>query len=640
MREKRQGKTCVVSKEAKSRRKRLFFGQNFLKIVDSVNLKNSLKGYVLILMMTLIPVLLLGAKYVLDNQTLLKRQTEGTEFLQNASPDKFEKRCAREAALAVAQKWNPSLHYKQQRESMLRIADEIYNNAPTIYTGAIISQAVPSIDITVETVTKGNSFEPLKVGRTAEFKTFSPTLKTIARTKTETSMSRWHYGQSQYKRFTAPIALRFYQMMNNSLARDYSMFTTEDIFSDYCYFCTTCGKYDPIWATWQHYVTWPKVVGMWSANAAGEEVYKREYTIRTDLNDDTVKIEIEDDKIKVTTDNDVAYAVPAQCDVDIILTVPTNSAASNEDNLDKNTKPAGTTYISRSATPTDDAKSTPIYQITQAYREFLKNFLYTRGVNVGIIPYSGNVSLNSNKSGWVQEPNSFVPTYFLNGTYQSMIRGSMMYGTKGEVNAELTTMGSYAGSGYTMAYGILCRGNTVSYNGNTINVGDILSTENPSKYKFRQMIYNQCYAGNANLLSMKCEKLNGGYWMNPYFIRELSSDVKFGYEILGAFYPYYDDRNVSNFIFIPVTWANNLLQSWSNTGGNPAINTSADSTNLGRLSTPSKATEGRKRALILVVNKPDWFEPGELTYLGFDNDFSEIPMIESDCIRGEVLRKS
>jgi hypothetical protein len=36
--------------------------------------------------------------------------------------------------------------------------------------------------------------------------------------------------------------------------------------------------------------------------------------------------------------------------------------------------------------------------------------------------------------------------------------------------------------------------------------------------------------------------------------------------------------------------------------------------------------------VILLVNKPDFFEPGELTYIGFDNDFSEMPMIESDKI--------
>lgn len=310
-------------------------------------------------------------------------------------------------------------------------------------------------------------------------------------------------------------------------------------------------------------------------------------------------------KIKVTTDDDVAYAEPAEQNVDIILAVPTNSAALNKDNNDKNTVTSGTPYISRSTTPTTNARSTPIYQITRAYQEFLKKFFYTRGVNVGVIPYSGNVSLRNNRSGWVKAPSNFVSTYFLNGTYQPMIMGAMMYGTTG-FGTNLTIIGSYAGNnlGENCGYGLLCRGNTESYNGNTITLGDLLSTEDPSSYRFRKMVYDPCYAGNANLLSMKCEK-GDQYWMNPYFILEMNPDVKFVYGMLGAFYPYYDDRNVSNFIFILVTWANNLLQSWSATGENSSTDTSADSTNLGRLSTPSKATEGRKRALILVVNKPD-----------------------------------
>jgi hypothetical protein len=32
------------------------------------------------------------------------------------------------------------------------------------------------------------------------------------------------------------------------------------------------------------------------------------------------------------------------------------------------------------------------------------------------------------------------------------------------------------------------------------------------------------------------------------------------------------------------------------------------------------------------VNKPDWFEPGEMTYLGFNNDYSEVPTVMSDKI--------
>lgn len=130
-------------------------------------------------------------------------------------------------------------------------------------------------------------------------------------------------------------------------------------------------------------------------------------------------------------------------------------------------------------------------------------------------------------------------------------------------------------------------------------------------------------------------------WANPYHIVELQSDLlKIG-DLLNLFYPFYFTSNqLSNFIFIPVIWANNLFQGWSKDPKYDAVDTNRANTNIdqagGRLSCPSKATAGRKKALILVVNKPDWFEPGELTYLGYDNDFSEIPMIESDCIRFDV----
>ena len=46
----------------------------------------------------------------------------------------------------------------------------------------------------------------------------------------------------------------------------------------------------------------------------------------------------------------------------------------------------------------------------------------------------------------------------------------------------------------------------------------------------------------------------------------------------------------------------------------------------------SKTASGRKKAVILLVNKPDWFEPGEMTYLGFNNDKSEVPTVLSDKI--------
>ncbi|MCR4555498.1 MAG: hypothetical protein K5766_01660 [Alphaproteobacteria bacterium] len=605
----------------------------FLNLKNFFSFRRFTSGYVLILTVVALPVLLYGAKYLLDHRTLLDRKVMDSS-LEGKRLVKF---CAKDAAQAVAAKWNPALTYKQQREAMLRITDEIYNASPT-YEISLVTQALHGIDIPKEVISKGGAYDPIKITRTLSDEGLSPSLKQIARTSQTTSMNRYYFYYF-YSTYRAPMALYHFYIMYNSFKRENANLfpPDEDLYTDYTYYCSNTS--DPFGKGWYHYVTWPEVVGMFDKDGS-PSVGTKSYTTRTDLDDETVKIEIEDDKIKVTTDDDVAYAVPEECNVDIILTVPTNSAAMNPDNLDKNTVTSGTPYISTSKTPTDEAKSTPIYQITRAYQKFLKeNFFYTRGVNVGVIPYSGKVSLRKDRSNWVKDPDTFVPDYFLDGSSPPMIMGSMMYGTYGTAGADLTSIGNYAGvnqSPTIYGYGLLCRGETQSYNGNTITLGDLLSTENPKNYKFRRMIYNPCYAGYANLLSMKCEKDCNKHWMNPYFILELNPDVKFIYNMLGAFYPYYDDRNVSNFIFIPVTWANNLLQSWNATGKNSAVDTSDDSENLGRLSTPSKMTPGRRKALILIVNKPDWFEPGELTYLGFDNDFSEIPMYESDTISGEI----
>ncbi|MBO7454148.1 MAG: hypothetical protein J6T91_02070 [Alphaproteobacteria bacterium] len=588
---------------------------------------HSISGYVMILIVMAVPVLLFGAKYVLDQRTLSDQNT-------TLGSGKLVKQCAGKAAKAVAEKWNPALTYAQQREAMLRIADEIYNNS-NAYLDSPMVRAVHGINTPRKVKGKVGAYSPIKVTESTESlqTEFEPGEKTVARTGQSTDMKRYYFYY-YYKTNHAPMAVKHFDIMYASLKRsNANLFPPdEDLYQDYVYYCENTT--DPLGKEvgWYHYVTWPEVVGMSSSDGTPENVEPKSYTTRTDLDDETVKIEVEGDKIKVTTDDDVAYAEPAKCNVDIILTVPTNSAALNQNNNDKNTSTSGTPYISESTTPTDDAKETPICEITRAYQEFLKeNFFYTRGVNVGVIPYSGKVSLRSDRSDWVKDPDEFVDDGNTN------IVGAALYGTKGENGEKLTEIGSFAGG--DVSYGLLCRGNTENYGSNKITKGDLLlSTENPTTsdiYKFRKMVYDPCYLTDANLLSMKCENGGNKYWMNPYFILEMNPDVKFIYNMLGAFYPYYDDRNVSNFIFIPVTWANNLLQSWSATGGNSAQNTSANSTTLGRLSTPSKGTkdDGRKKVLILIVNKPDWFEPGELTYLGFDNDYSETLAVESDLIR-------
>jgi hypothetical protein len=183
-----------------------------------------------------------------------------------------------------------------------------------------------------------------------------------------------------------------------------------------------------------------------------------------------------------------------------------------------------------------------------------------------------------------------------------------------------------------------------AYGNNILCCGDLLSTDNPAASatsghspKFRRKPMVNCYLGNANFLNMKIEKdFPTGSWYspNPFPIVELQPDVTRVCDLLNLMYPInLATNNRSNFIFIPVTWANNLFKSWTKDPGCAVADTiGSPSTTMGQLSRPSKTTTNRKKALILVVNKPDWFEPMELTYLGFDNDYSEIPMAESDKI--------
>ncbi len=122
-----------------------------------IKLKNSASGYVLILVITLIPVLLFGAKYVLDQMSVNKAKIEkGT--------GRYYKKCAREAALAVAKNWNPGLTLAQQKEAVQKIADQVYNNNPC-YNDSIVGQAVSGLDVkkSYSVEQGGSKFEPLKV---------------------------------------------------------------------------------------------------------------------------------------------------------------------------------------------------------------------------------------------------------------------------------------------------------------------------------------------------------------------------------------------------------------------------------------------------------------------------------------------
>ena len=400
-----------------------------------------------------------------------------------------------------------------------------------------------------------------------------------------------------------------------------------------------------------------------------------------------IDIDVVNDRIKVTTNSvemdengtwrkirHSAFSRPARCNVDIVLSIPTNAAACHPENVDSaNGYTASLTDINAAA------NLTPIHQIAQAYRVFLRNhFFYAQGVNVGLIPYSGKISLPPTRSEWSTTPNGFFSEAFIQDMSDfprknvPSIRSSALYGTRGRRDAPLVSgnggsetkiseidLGNLWGTNLT-AHPIMFRmgfqsreygeySDRITHGGNYIYTGSILSNENPATgytpiptnastsnpeqpasanpYRFLRMNPNPCYLGCANLLNMQCEEDCVTYLPNPYYVIEMTANVRRIYEILGAVHPFHDPRNVSSFTFLPITWANNLLQSW--TDGPSAI---APENTQGMLSRTLKTAPGRKKALIVMVNKPDFFEAGELTHLGFNNDHSEISMSESDKI--------
>lgn len=141
------------------------------------------------------------------------------------------------------------------------------------------------------------------------------------------------------------------------------------------------------------------------------------------------------DKIKVLTDKDIGYAIPAECNVDIVPAIPTNGAANNISNYDAASSTAGSPYYVAATTDIPaNVKTTPIYQMGQACKRFVKNhFYHVKGVNVGLIPYSGKVSISPDKTSYTSVIAQLSSYYFIsNPLNYKTIRGVFLYSTKGK----------------------------------------------------------------------------------------------------------------------------------------------------------------------------------------------------------------
>ena len=698
----------------------LFFW--FLQKIKSVlfpqNVKVKLKrsGYVLILMVLFTPVILLSIKYVMDKVT-----EDEVKIDQVKGTLTYYKKCAKEAALAVAKNWNPGLNLSYQKDALMKVADAVYNDSPCYIQGNTnLYDAVLGLDIKSNSqLTRTNGkFEPIKADYTVDQMITQESImasKEIKYTDATKYLLRYYRGyystasdeggyENVYHRIWRETDLNtnpsyrysnFDELDETERTKQNYVLKHHDIYGLPCranptdllakknaqnqlyypnngYFwpgsssthnrfamtipstSSSVSQYSP----WKYHS-----FSTASGNLASKtDTYK---TRTTPSGTDPVTITIDNDRIKVTTDASIdstgttAYAKPAELNVDIVLAIPVNGAASNKNNNDAASTTAenpstadeygqSSTYPTQT-TPTfsSDTKDTPLYQMGQACKNFVKDhFYHIKGVTMGLIPYSAKVSINPDKA---QDYTIAIPKFVEYAAWTNpFFPTAAMYGTSGERNASLVqayktealagskeSLTSWAGSDTPYYWGgmltgcpIMCRrGDTVTWNGTEIAEGDLLSNAAPSggdQYKYMRMNLNPCLAGYANQLSMKCERKCTHFFPNPYYMIEPTADMVKIYEMCNALFPVYDPNNVSNFLFIPFEWANNFWQSW--TGD---VTTSADTDTLSR---PSKTTSGRRKVLVMLVNKPDWFEPGELTYLGFDNDYSSVPLAESDKI--------
>ena len=623
-------------------------------------------------MTALIPVLLFGTKYILDLRTVNKVPTE-------KGNQEWHKHCAKEAALAVARNWNPGLTLEQQKAAVYKVADAVYSVSP-FSNGSAIRRAIPGLDVKTSQIENQNdgTSNPLKVQYAIEEVPDNPIkYNYVARYRNKNSVSNdsaaWNPNYKLWRAIDRNVSNlnnrhSEYDEINkvelkkgNFVLKHHDIcespsITTLPAIGELCAIYEANGKYYPNNMNYSYNSNLSNYVIDELSDTAGSDpsipeddkidFIKRE----TAFGAGPVRVSLENDQIKVETDADsgknypgtVATAVPAQCNVDIVLAIPVNGAANNENNRDA--------ASDNSEQPMNSATSqyitsTPIYQMGQACKDFVKKFYHTRGVYMSLIPYSGKFSISPSRANEWTVP---IPAFDNSSTNTQLMIGSCLYGTIGIKGAPLKQgVKNYSNTPYywgneLTGYPIMCRqGLRIEqedhqYGGNYPARGllwdedntDPKNAEDPS-YKYMRMNLNPCYIGYANMLSMQCAKQCTHFLPNPYYMIEPTADLVKIYEMCNALYPFYDPYNVSNFVFGALEWANNMFQGWTNDPIEPPV-AGADENAV--LSRESKTTPGRKKAVILLVNKPDWFEPGEMTYLGFDNDFSEVPVVESDKI--------
>lgn len=592
---------------------------------------SSSHGYVLLVVAVFVPVAIAAMKYI-----LALRAKKIQDIYTKGDDSVLFKRCSRDVALEVAKKWNPALTLGEQKAALLRIADKIYNESPTYHFG------VQGSSVGAET----DGVDSSPNAKQITMKTITPTYAKVTASGNARNKALYNLYCAVYKASTS----------DGSVLINYDSDEITGINENPAAICDCFSGEENITAfIANEYVSNNTAIS--AVTTTDTTLERTEYSERSNADDTKLQLSVKDDKIKVVVNSDVnnddyldvCYAEPASCNVDIVLSIPTNMAACNPDNCDTNSPTAGARVDGTS----ENYSLTPIYVIRSAYQKFLKEFMFTRGVSVGLIPYDSSVGLPADKvTSWTVD----LPTFSEDFPNSPFIRRSCLFatnGTKGE-NLSMSSIdytesmnNIFAQAGKVVKY--------ENYGNNYILEGDILSTVAPTNTKtfasvnegstnsantldkFVRQWYKPCE--KPNLLSMTSESETSAISMQPFHVVELTPDLNKVFNLLSVIGPHNGGRkSVSNFVFLPITWANNLFQSWTADKSREAADTGGSES--GRLSVSSKSSGSGKKALILVVNKPDFFKENELTYIGYNNDYSEIPMTESDKICFDINYKT
>lgn len=362
-----------------------------------------------------------------------------------------------------------------------------------------------------------------------------------------------------------------------------------------------------------------------------------------------------------------------ECNANIIIAIPTNHEMCCSETT-SDTAVSGNTNSERElaagvrvVTKLGDGVA-PISIVAKACGEFLSNnFSNLYGITVGLIPYSGKVSLDPEtatsrtcdvKAFQMPDIQATLRQIDENGKTieQSGSDVSYAYWKQAAAYATVGAKGAILDESKTSESGTIVdkvdhwkneigtgimyrRGAEITWNkirlysgGNGGKGADCLlldnSAPNSEPMKYLRMPVNPCYLGHCNLAGNLCEKSCPTYMENPYYIYELTDNIDEITYYLKFFVPFEDKYNKSNFIFLPLHWAGNLLSSWTKypTGQN------------GKIAPPPR--DKKKNFVVIIVNKPSTFEPHEMTYLGFDNDGAEMPISEADMIAFKQTAKT